>query len=71
MQQVKAFLRGCSSVGRAKGRGFEFLHLHKMTIEQEIKDLFTEEKNRKYKKMISGFYLTESEYEGTNIEDEV
>ena len=42
-----------------------------MINSEEIQELFKSEQNRNFKKNISGFYYTESQYNGTSIEDEI
>jgi len=43
----------------------------KLTIEDQISQLIKNECSRSQEKIISGFYYTQSQYEGTNIEDEI
>lgn len=42
-----------------------------MISSEEIQDLFKSEQNRNFKKIISGFYYTESQYNGNPVENEI
>lgn len=42
-----------------------------MTIEQQIEDVFKQECNRDSDKIITGFYYTFSEYNGTSVFEEI